>query len=351
MSLVGARSTLAGYMRIAQINDVASVASELTRGLQSRGHDVTLMQPPLRGARLHPFVKPLVGPARAMEWFDMLRELHRGRFELAHIHYAYLGNVGALGNIPYILHCHGTDLRESTVFTRPLIRNALLRARHVFYSTPDLARYVHAVRPDGEFLPNPIDTSRFTSERPPSEASNVYICCGLTEVKGVERLYNACRRLAGQRPDIRFTAVGDGRFADEFAALPNVTLIPRQERSQLPGIINRHAVVLGQARLGAIGMAELEAMACGRPVVTWFNQPHVYAEEPPCIRAVDGYDLAQAVAQLIDNPSLRDSLGSAAREWVGRYHGVDEVVRRVEAVSLRAIAAGRPTRQPVLASK
>jgi glycosyltransferase involved in cell wall biosynthesis len=328
-------------MRIAQINDIASVASELTRGLRARGHDVTLMQPPLRGARLHPLVKPLVGPARAMEWVDLLRKIHDGRFELAHIHYAYLGNVGALGNVPYILHCHGTDLRESTPFTRPLIRNALLRARHVFYSTPDLARYVHAVRPDGEFLPNPIDTSVFTIERAPSEARNVFICCGLTEVKGVERIYNACRRLAEQRPDIRLTAVSGGKFASEFAALGNVTLIPRQRRSNLPAIINRHAVVLGQARLGAIGMAELEAMACGRPVVTWFNQPHVYEVEPPCIRAVDGYDLAQAVAQLVDDPSLRDSLGVAARAWVGRFHGIDEVVDRVEAVSYREINRSR----------
>ena len=327
-------------MRIAQINDIASVASELTHGLRARGHDVTLMQPPLRGATLHPLVKPLVGPARAMEWVDLLRQIHDGRFELAHIHYAYLGNVGALGNIPYILHCHGTDLRESTPFTRPLIRNALRHARHVFYSTPDLARYVHAVRPDGEFLPNPIDSTLFNCERLPSEARDVFICCGLTEVKGVERIYNACRRLGELRPDIRLTAVGGGKFASEFAALNNVTLIPRQRRSNLPGIINRHAVVLGQARLGAIGMAELEAMACARPVVTWFNQPHVYADEPPCIRAVDGYDLAQAVAQLIDDPALRDSVGAAARTWVRRYHGLDEVIDRVEAVS-RMVIEGR----------
>lgn len=331
-------------MRIAQINDIASVASELTRGLQARGHDVTLMQPPLRGARLHPLVKPLVGPARAMEWVDLLRKIHAGKYELAHIHYAYLGNVGALGGVPYILHCHGTDLRESTAFTRPLIRNALRHARHVFYSTPDLARYLHDLRPDAEFLPNPIDTRAFDIEKPPSEAHDVFICCGLTEVKGVERIYNACRRLAVRRPDVRFTAIGEGPVAREFEALGNVTLLPRQPRSRFPGIINAHAVVLGQARLGAIGMAELEAMSCGRPVVTWFNQPHVYAEEPPCIRAVDGYDLAQAVIQLVDDPSLRDSLGVAARAWIQRYHGLDEVVARVETVSRLVIEGELPAR-------
>lgn len=327
-------------MRIAQINDVASVASELTRGLNARGHEVALFQPRLRGATLHPLVKPVVGPARALEWFDLIQELQRGRFDLAHIHYAYLGNVGVLSRIPYILHCHGTDLRESTPFTRPLIRNALRNARHVFYSTPDLAPYVQAVRPDGEFLPNPVDTDLFAPQPPDDQRRGVFICCGLTDVKGAARLYNACHRLSRRRPDIAITAIGGTHYAQEFAALGNVTIIPRQQRSYLPGIINRHAVVLGQARLGAIGMAELEAMSCGRPVVTWFNQPHVYPDEPPCVRAIDGHDIADGIARLIDDPVRADTLGAAARAWVLRHHRLEEVVGRVDEVVRQVAGAG-----------
>jgi glycosyltransferase involved in cell wall biosynthesis len=328
-------------MRIAEINDVASVASEITRGLRERGHDVTLLQPRLVGAKLHPLVKPVVGPARAADWIDLIHTMRSGAYDLAHIHYAYLGNVGVLGGFPYILHCHGTDLRGSTVFTRPLIRNALTHARHVFYSTPDLSAYVDPIRPDAEFLPNPIDTEFFAPTVPASERTGVFICCALTEIKGVARLYDACRRLSTQRPDIRVTAIAGGPYTAMFNELPNVTLLPHQQRWKFPGIINQHGVVLGWVRLGIAGMAELEAMACGRPVVTWFNQAHIYPQEPPFVRAVDGFDIANAIIQLVDDPERRDRLGAEGRAWVQKYHRLDQAVARVEEVA-EAIIANKP---------
>ncbi len=327
-------------MRIAEINDVASVASEIARGLRARGHDVDLLQPHLVGASLHPLVKPVVGPARAADWMSLIHALHGGDYDLAHIHYAYLGNIGVIGRFPYILHCHGTDLRGATVFTRPLIRRAIRNARHVFYSTPDLAAYVKRYRDDCEFLPNPIDTELFQPEAPSSERDGVFICCALTEIKGAARLYNACQRLAEARPGVRVTAIAGGPYTAEFADLRNVTLLPRQPRANLPRIISQHAVVLGWVRLGIAGMAELEAMACARPVVTWFNQAHVYPEEPPFLRAVDGYDIATAIIQLIDDPALRDRLGAESRAWVHRYHRLELAVARVEEVAL-AVAERR----------
>jgi glycosyltransferase involved in cell wall biosynthesis len=328
-------------MRIAEINDIASVASEIGAGLRARGHEVTLFHPRLVGANLHPQVKPVTAPIRALDWLDLIRRIRAGHFDLVHIHYAYLGNVGALGGFPYILHCHGTDLRSGTVVTRPLIRNALKEARHVFYSTPDLAAYVNRVRQDGEFLPNPIDTTQFRSITPARDRSNVFLCCSLTDVKGAPRLLKACAKLAAERPDIRIKAYGDGNYAPAFQELPNVTLVAHQPRWKLPGIINQHGIVLGQMKLGSAGMAELEAMACGRPVVTWFNELHAYDVPPPYVSAVDGYDIAVAIANLADNPDLREELGEKGRQWVLEHHGLEPVVDRVEEVA-RAIIAGEP---------
>lgn len=328
-------------MRIAEINDIASVASEIGAGLRVRGHEVDLFHPRLVGAGLHPQIKPVTAPVRALDWLDLIRRIKRGRYDLVHIHYAYLGNVGALGNFPYLLHCHGTDLRGTTAVTRPLIKNALRGARHVFYSTPDLERYVRDVRQDGEFLPNPIDTGHFTPSQPASARSNVLICCGLTEVKGAGRLLKACQQLASEHPEIRITAIGGGEYTPQFQALPNVTVIARQPRWKLPSLINAHGIVLGQVKLGSAGMAELEAMACSRPVVTWFNELHAYSEPPPYVPAVDGPDIAHAVAKLTLDPSERQRLGEAGRSWVLAHHGLEQVVSRVEAVAT-AIVAGEP---------
>jgi glycosyltransferase involved in cell wall biosynthesis len=328
-------------MRIAEINDIASVASEIGAGLRARGHEVELFHPRLVGAGLHPQVKPVTAPIRALDWVDMIRRIRGGNFDLVHIHYAYLGNVGSLGRFPYILHCHGTDLRGATTVTRPLVRRALLGAKHVFYSTPDLAPYVARVREDGEFLPNPIDVAQFRPLVSASERAGVLICCGLTEVKGAGRLLKACRHLADKRPDIRVTAIGGGEYTAAFQALPNVTVVAHQPRWKLPALINQHGVVVGQVKIGSAGMAELEAMACGRPVITWFNEIRAYDTPPPYVTAVDAVEIAAAIEDLVDNPARRDAIGSAGREWVLAHHGLASVVDRVEVVA-EAIIAGEP---------
>ena len=113
-------------MRIAEINDIASVASDLAAGLRARGHEVTLIRPRLVGGGLPWMVKPVVGPVRAVEWAQIIREVHEGHFDMVHIHYAYLGMLGVLGKFPYILHCHGSDVREITL-RQPFMTGAALR--------------------------------------------------------------------------------------------------------------------------------------------------------------------------------------------------------------------------------
>ncbi|MCC6383125.1 MAG: glycosyltransferase family 4 protein [Dehalococcoidia bacterium] len=329
---------VASRMRIAEINDIASVATDLAEGLRARGHQVTVMRPRLFGGSLPWMVKPVVGPVRAVEWAQIIREVHAGHFDMVHIHYAYLGMLGVLGKFPYILHCHGSDVREITPFTRPMIERALRQAGRVFYATPDLADYVLERRPDAEFLPNPVDVQLFRPLAPARESRAVFVCCALTPIKGAQRILDACRRLAALRPDIQVTAIRGGEYTAAFEALPNVTLIPRQPRGQLPDVVARHGVVLGQALLGAAGMAELEAMAAARPVVTWFRYNRAYPEPPPLIRAVDGYDIAQAVIRLVDGADEREGVGLAARAWVQRYHDVDSVAARVEAAACSLIA-------------
>jgi glycosyltransferase involved in cell wall biosynthesis len=286
-------------------------------------------------------VKPVTAPVRALDWLDIIRRVRAGKYDLAHIHYAYLGNLGWLGHIPYLLHCHGTDLRGQTAFTRPLIRTALRHARHVFYATPDLWEYLRDIRPDAEFLPNPIDLERFASSGPPSGRRGVFVCCALTEIKGAGAILEACRLLAAKRPDIHITAYRAGEYAPRFEALPNVTLIARQPRWKLPALINQHAVVAGQMKLGAAGMAELEAMACGRPVVTWFNEPAAYPEPPPFVSVATAEEMASALERLVDDLAGRDATGAAGRAWVQTYHALDRIAARVEAVA-RAIVAGDP---------
>ncbi len=327
-------------MRIAEINDVASVASEIGRGLRRRGHEVTLIRPRLVGARLPARIKPLVAPLRAWDWLRIVRRVRAGRFDVLHIHYAYLGVIGLLGRKPYVLHCHGGDVWGLTPATRWPTARALRGAAHVFYSTPDLAPHTLRYRPDAEFLPNPIDWQTFAAATPAAESDAVYIACALDDLKGALVILDACRRLAAARPAIRITAIANGRYIEDFRVLPNVTLLPFQRRADLPSLIGRHGVVIGQVNLGAAGMAELEAMACARPVISLFTFASAYPEPPPFVPARSGAEIASAVVRLVEDAGERQRIGDAGRAWVRRYHDLDAISGRVEAVVLAVVGRG-----------
>ncbi len=334
-------------MRFAQVNDIASVASELAAALRARGHDVDILQPRLYGATLPPLLKLLVAPLRLADWVRLAIRLRRERYDAVHIHYAYLGLVGILAGVPYVLHCHGDDVRD--LGRRPwrgLIRLALRRAAHVYYSTPDLEPWVRAVRPDAEFLPNPVDTATFRPEPLPPDARDVFIICALAHNKGGGRILAAMRALSRRRPGVRLTAIAGGELTRQFEALPTVVLLLHQPRERLPALMARHRVLVGQVHEGAIGMVELEGMACGRPVVAAFRFADRYGGEAPVVHAETPTQVVDAIERLLDDPVAARAIGEASRAWVEAHHDAARIAERVEAWH-RARIDGPPGRASV----
>ena len=331
-------------MRIAQINDIASVASEITVGLRERGHEVDFLQPQLRGGGLADRWKPLVAPLRAGEIAALAVQLRRGNYDLAQIHYAYLGVLGRIAQVPYILHVHGDDVRSIGPLRKAITKPALKGAAHVFYATPELGRPTYRYRLDAEFLPNPVDTTLFAPAPLPEDSDDVYLACWIEENKGATHLLEACRILLAERPEVRVTALARGPYVAEFAQLRNVLLVEPQPRWKLPALIARHKVVVGQVRHGAVGMAEIEAMACGRPLVARFRYGRAYPEPPPIVNAESGADVAREVLRLLDAPAEREALGEETRRWTERHHARDVVVARVEEVSQAIVAGVDPSR-------
>lgn len=325
-------------MRFVQVNDIASVASELAVALRKRGHEVDLLYPRLYGAGLSPLWKLAVSPVRFADWMRLAWKLRRGKYDAVHIHYAYLGIVPLMAGVPYVLHCHGDDVRDvARRIWAPVIRVAIKRARHVYYSTPDLREPLLQIRPDAEFLPNPIDIETFRPLPLPGDPEDVFVACALAENKGVENILDACRQLGVERPGARITAIANGSGAAGAEALANVLLLMHQPRAKLPALMARHRVIIGQVYQGAVGMVELEAMACGRPVVAWFTYNGAYAEPPPFVVAHTGDEIAGAVERLLDDPAECERIGSAGRAWVERNHNAADMAERVEQLALRYI--------------
>jgi len=101
-------------VRVVHVNDIASVGSELVDGLRELGVDASLVDPARPGARIRYPLKMAALPFRALALAGTALRLRRRPAELLHVHYARLGFLGALSGRPYVLHCHGTDIRGVT---------------------------------------------------------------------------------------------------------------------------------------------------------------------------------------------------------------------------------------------
>ncbi|MBI3746780.1 MAG: glycosyltransferase family 4 protein [Chloroflexi bacterium] len=336
-------------LRIAQVNDIASVATTISRALRAAGQDASLLEPWRPGAGIAYPWKLATLPLRLAGIVAAGVELRARRFDLVHVHYARLGMLGPMSGRPYVLHCHGSDMRGVEPGSAWGIEVApfLHAARRVYYTTPDLEPWVRAFRPDAVFLPNPIELPRRSdAARPPSSIRDVLVGVRLDPIKGVDEVATALRALLSRRPQTTVTVIAQGAGVERIRSLAGdrAVVVPPVDHDDLPALLAAHRTAIGQMRVGAIGNYELEAMAGGLPVAAAFGYPAAY---PAPIPIVDG-ETAEArgiiLAALLDDPVACAALGARARAWVAENHGTTAVADRLVA-DYRVIlaAAGQTT--------
>ena len=335
-----------GAMRVVHLTDIASVGGTLVDALRLVGVDADLIDPIRPGRDLRYPWKAAMLPLRAAGLLSAAARARLKTHDLVHVHYARLGVMGPLCGGPYIVHCHGSDVRGVAPSSGwgALIGPSLRRAARVVYATPDLGPWVIAFRPDARFVPNPVVLS---PEQPASERRDLLVAVRLDPIKGTFAMQEIVARVVAMRPATTVTIVDHGREVPAMLAAAGATarLISPVPHAAMPSLLAGHRAAIGQMGVGALGNYELEALGAGLVTAASFRFADAYGEPPPVVDGGSPAATGARIASLLDDELARRQLGAAGRAWVSVHHDPETIARRLAALYAEVLAEGRKARR------
>lgn len=368
------------------VGGVESHVEAVARELARRGHDVRVVTTRLPGTAERERVDGVLvrRVPSWLTWFTtpvtpgIVEALGERRADLVHSHSPppltsyFAARAVARARQPLVLthHCDleipvpGGGLVVET-YRRTLGRATLARAGAVIATTTSYARTSRSLwrRADVDVVPNPVDAERY---RPAAEGGAtgararerhglgerpVALFVGrLTHHKGVEEFVRASEFT---RREVVHLVVGDGprraaleRMARAPGRAGKVVFAGRVDWRDLPDYYGAAScgVLPSTGRLEAFGIAALEAMSSGKPVVG-SNIPGVAevigdGETGLLAEPLDARDLAQQIDRLAADPEAARAMGKRARARVLAEFTVESVVDRIEAVYARTLDRG-----------
>jgi len=283
----------------------------------------------------------MLGNLRRRPWLVLLvpallagfvRAARRVDADLLHAHWLPAGWVAERSGRPYVVQVWGTDV-ELARRAPWLARRVLRGARLVIAASNDLAERARAlgarevrVIPSGVELPE-----RVGAEAEPAE---VLYAGRLSPEKGVLELLDAARGL-------NLVVAGDGPLRDRVPFARG--FVPHDELQQLYA---RAAVVACPSRREGFGVACLEAMAHGRPVVAThvggLLDLVVDGETGIVVPPRDPAALRSALERLLADPDLRRRLGAAGRDRARTHFSWEKVTDATLAAYAEAVGTMEP---------
>jgi rhamnosyl/mannosyltransferase len=271
--------------------------------------------------------------------------LRRLNPDIYHFHFPYpIGELSYLltrCNKKLVVTYHSDIIRQKRLLSiyRPFITSFLGKANVILASSPNLIKnspFISQFASKCRVVPFGIDTNRFklTSEtqkqalelRRRFATKNVVLFIGrLIYYKGLSYLIKAAKTIDG-----KIVLVGDGDLRSELEKLATslgirskIIFYGRADDKDLPALYHASDLLVlpSIARSEAFGLVQLEAQACGKPVVSTNLSTGVpYANLDGITGIVvppkDSHALAEAINKLIHNPELRQRLGSQGKKRV-----------------------------------
>jgi len=212
-------------MKIVMVDDCAYVGYELRRELIKRGFEVE-----------HVFFTKSRLPKIAT--LKMALKLRKMKCDLIHAHFCRSAAYASyLSGKPYIVHCHGSDIRGGINWLK---RRCLKKAKRVLVSTSDLLE----ILPNATWLPNLVDTERFRLLKEHNGNKVLYFPHWYEDL--TQELKENCEKLSYD------------------LTVPSAYSVP-YEKMHL--FLNEFDIFVDQFFIKSYSKTALEAMACEIPVI------------------------------------------------------------------------------------
>ena len=364
-------------MRILQVSSARAFGggerhlADLARGLSARGHEIFAALAegsPLRGPLsslpgVRVFTLPLRNALDLRAALRLARLARENEIEVVHAHVArdYTLAAFAARRAP----------RPRLVLTRHVLfplsrahRLALSNVSRVIAVSGAVARSLRAQKIFAEdkvrLVENGVDVARFARaraefERGRSAPHRVGIVGELSVVKGQVDFLHAAALVAGRFDGgVEFVVVGedgsrDGRhralvegLISELKLGGRVRLLGRLGEDEMPRLLASLDVLVSASHSEAFGMAMVEAMACGVPVVaTTTEGAREIVEEGVnglLVPVGDVGALASSISALLEDETRRKAFGANALASAGRRFDLARMVEATERVYAEALS-------------
>lgn len=289
-------------------------------------------------------------------WARVARLLRRLDRPLVHVHISANASfwrksvvclLARLAGRPYLLHVHSGFFPEfyeqqSGPLGRWVIRRTFAGAAVLIALSEQWRSWLLEICATAriEVLVNAVALPDLRQHRRPQSGAATLLFLGdINRSKGVFDLVRACARLSRDFPQLKLVCGGVGaveelrRLCEELGIGDRVACPGWLEAQRKHTELARAAIFVLPSHAEALPMALLEAMSWGLPVITTpvGGIPQVIEHEANGLLVspgdVDG--MAAAIAHLVREPSLRESLGAAARRTIERSYSLDAAIEHL----------------------
>ncbi len=346
---------------------------DLAFGLIARGHEVHIITKCLPRNRVKDEVTTLngvhihyVGPRASRFWysFSLFKEMGRKLAQLQNEHSFDIIHSNNLAGFslylirptgkwpPLVSTAHGTSISEFMTHARTLFQKikrsirflpvippeyiTFYRSKKIICINPRVQKQVELMNPHfGKkctIILNGIDTSLFhpipQGTRAPKSAVTVLFTGTISHSKGVPRLYQAFKILAGKYPSLNLRLVGGGPLYESIKAevradhLGNRVLLDGQKSpEEMPEIYRQAQIfVLPTEAQEGLSFSILEALSSGLAVIASdaCHMEQIFSKYHAGLtfKAGDARMLAGLIEKLLNDQQLMQQFGGSGRALV-----------------------------------